>query len=392
MPSSFRILATAAVLALVPCWACGDVANPTIAAEFSERLAAPDPGWTTPRCRDRAARAERSAELLALAYELRALLREYETPLPPRLVRRVLAADLRGRGDDYRCVATDFARRAEDEPDRAELLGHAANVLLAKAELLLSRGQPEPGWAHVLEALALYRDPPANNTLHHPSLAPGLNMIERLLVEYPPPSSMVPRLIEAVDATRVATRTACSGFRHEMLLLSVDWFRHHFDAPQKQAVAKRFGLQPAMDRWKVHRSGRLGYGIWAAFAEVYDLQVESCHRQPFGRTIAAAAEAQRHLLVIHTPVGSTTAWASDRLVQLGSLLDDQYDVLAMLHTRALFDEHGRPPTTAELALSFGRRPRNPWDGRHYTFAIEADTLRVIRGAHQSSVELRRLLP
>jgi hypothetical protein len=54
---------------------------------------------------------------------------------------------------------------------------------------------------------------------------------------------------------------------------------------------------------------------------------------------------------------------------------------------ALRSELGRDPSTAELALSFGRRPRNPWDGRHYTFAIGGGVLTVTRGPYHHQVKL-----
>lgn len=372
---------------------CGDVPNATIADEFHERLVAPADGWKSVPCPERAAKVERLRPVIALAHELRALLRDYDETPPPRLQKSILAADLRGRGEDYRCVIQDFAAaELSGEPDYQDVVGYAANVFMIKADLLLQSGHSAEGWAHVQEALAIHKDPQGAGVWQQARVVALLEMLERLLATYPAPAAVVEELIVAVDATRVPTEVACAAFRHEMLLLAVDWFRHHFDTRERTAMAQRFGLAAAMHRWQSHRSGKIGLGVWSTFREVYDLEVSQCTQQPFGRTIAAGTATAGHLLVIHPPVGASVRFAAERLVLTASILDTQNDLLAILRARTFFDAHGRFPQTRELAPMFGRRPRNAWDGRAYTFAMSDTTLTVQRGPHERTIELRAFVP
>ncbi|MCH9681212.1 MAG: hypothetical protein K0V04_07260 [Deltaproteobacteria bacterium] len=370
---------------------CGVTPDPEIADQFMERMKGAGKGWKPVKCPGRAAKIEALRDMVPLVHGLMARVRTFDAPLPPRLHEDVMGTSLLGRADDYRCVFQDFLRVDLDtEPNYQAAVAPAANLFMYKARYLLEDGEHEAGWAHVRDALALYRDPIGPGMGEHASLGNVLAAMRSMLELHPPRASMLAGLIEAVDATRVSAHVACAGLRHELLAQAVTGFRVHFDKREKTAMARRFGLDYAMLLWRSPLPGKLDRAVWNAFRDTYDHLISKCAAQPYGISARQAAHDLKLLQVLHPPTGVTMQVASDRLKRLGGLLDGQITMLATLHALDLRATLGRPPTTAELALSFGRRPRNPWDRESYTFAMAPGVVLIGRGSHRHQVILPRL--
>jgi len=379
------------VVALVT--ACGVTPEPEIADQFHQRLSAPPEGWAPTHCPDRDAKVEDLREVIGLAHDLRARIREFDSPLPPRLDAALMQTPLLGRGDAYRCVIRDFQRiDLRTEPNYAEVVGFTASLFMVKAATLMARGEADEGWAHVLEALTLYAIPGGPSVAEQGGVLDVLTSLQILLETHPPNAATVTRLIDAVDATLVPSVIACAGVRHELLAIAVAAFRVHFDRREKEAMASRFGLDFAMRSWRDHRAGQLERTTWNAFRDVYDAVVDGCTRRPYGQGLKRAATAQARLDLLHPPTGVQVRVATDRLNRAGTLVDAQTAMLATLRALQLRSSLGREPTTTELALSFGRRPHNPWDGRPYTFTMNADALVVQRGPYREELALPPVRP
>lgn len=375
------------VAALVAC-ACGTRPDPQIADEFYERLRAAPSGWAPVPCRDRAAKIEARSEMVWLAHDLRARIREFETPPPTQLHERMMAYPLLHHADDYRCVVQDFVRAdPRREPDFLEVLGLVANLYVLKARVLLERGETPEGWAHVIDALTLYREPVGFGFAEYLTLVDVLRMISPWLERHPPDSATLTRLVEAVDATEMTQPVICAALRHDLLALAVSGFRVHFELREREAVAQRYGLGNAMRAWRSPWPGKLGRAEWQAVRETHDALVDDCARRPLGKSLQRAAEPMFSLDGLHPPTGVRMRLVADRLNRVGRLIDLRTSVLATVRALELRATLGRDPSTAELALRFGERPRNPWDGRFYTFAVSEGVLVVSRGPYRESIVL-----
>ncbi|MCB9716687.1 MAG: hypothetical protein H6712_22710 [Myxococcales bacterium] len=362
--------------------ACGVTPDPRIADEFFARLETPPVGWAPVPCSDREQRIESTRRMVHFAQDLRGYLREFDTPLPEQLQERLDRSDLLGPVDDLRCVMNDFQRLDRRiDPDALDVLGHLSNLYVLKARTLFARGEDRAAWDHVLGALRLYGHPVAPTMTKQLTLLPVLEALHGMLREHPVPPPTLRALVEAVDATLVPTPVRCAALRHELLEIAVGAFRVHFGQREREAVARRFGLHEAMRAWQQHRAGKHGHPLWDAWRDAYDAQVPRCEQQPFAHTVQAAAPAQSLLDLLHPPTGVDVRVASDRLNRAGPLVDAQVTMLAVLRVMALRDALGRDPTTTELALDFGRRPRNPWDGRYFTIGIAEGSITVTRGTY-----------
>jgi hypothetical protein len=378
-----RWLAAAFVLA-----ACGVHPDPEIAEEFHERLQAKPTAWASVTCRDRAAKVAARSDMVWLAQDLRARIREFDSPPPPQLHARMMAYPLLGHADDYRCILQDFVRiDPAQEPDFWDVLGLVANLYVLKATVLFEHGQRDDGWAHMLDALALYRKPVGFGSVEYATLLPVLRAIPPLLEQHPPDPATVSRLVQAVEATGMSQPTICAALRHDLLTLAVTGFRVHFELREREAVALRFGLGNAMRAWRSPWPGKLGRAEWQALRGAYDAMIDDCARRPLGKSLQRAAEPMLMLDALHPPTGVRLRMVSDRLNQVGLVIDVQTSLLATLRVLELRAKLGRDPSTTELALTFGRRPRNPWDGRHYTFVMEEGALLVTRGPYRNLVAL-----
>lgn len=388
LPPRWLHAARIALASLGLATACGVTPDPTIADEFFERLEAPPVGWVSVPCSDRAAKVESAWVVIHFAHDLRAQLRDFDTPLPPRLRERLLRTDLLGRVDDVRCVMHDFGHLdLRTDPDIHEVIGYVSNLYVLGAWALFERGETETAWDHVLAALRVYGDTVGPGVAQQPSLQPVLEAMHGMLRDHPPPPATVSALIEATEATLVPTPVRCAALRHELLEIAIEAVRVHFGPREMQAVARRYGLDHAMRAWRNHRAGKQGRAVWNALRDAYDAQVPQCTRRPLGHTVQAAARAQARLDLLHPPTSVRARVATDRLTRAAALVDAQVTMLATLHALDLRREHGRDPTTAELALSFGLRPRNPWDGRHYGIAIDRGTITISRGSYVRTIEL-----
>jgi hypothetical protein len=375
-------------LSVVLLTACGVRPDPGIAGEFHERLQARPQGFSAVPCRDRAAKVEARAGMVWLAQDLRARIREFETMPPTQLHDRMMAYPLLGHADDYRCIVQDFVRSdPAKEPDFLEVLGLVANLYVLKARVLLERGDEASGWAHVVDALALYRKPAGHGLAEHLTLREVLRSIPPLLEQHPPDADTLQRLVTAVEATRMWQPVICGAVRHDLLMLAVSGFRVHFELREREAMAQRFGLGNAMRAWRSPWPGKLGRAEWLPLREAYDAMVEGCAERPLGKSLQRAAQPMLRLDAQHPPTGVRLRVVAERLNQAGLLIDVQTSLVALLRTLSLRRSLGRDPTTAELALSFGQRPKNPWDGRPYTFAVGAGALLVSRGPYQHRVVL-----
>lgn len=378
-----RWLVAALVLA-----ACGVRPDPQIAEEFHERLQATPTGWAPVPCRERAAKVAARSDMVWLAQDLRARIRDFDTPPPPQLHARIMAYPLLGHADDYRCIVQDFVHLDPvQEPDFWDVLGLVANLYVLKGTVLLERGEREDGWAHVLDALALYRKPVGFGFAEYLTLPAVLRTIPPLLERHPPDPDTLARLVQAVEATGMSQPVICGALRHDLLTLAVSGFRVHFEQREREAMAKRFGLGNAMRAWRSPWPGKLGRAEWQALREAYDGMVDDCARRPLGKSLQRAAEGMLMLDALHPPTGVRLRVAGDRLNQVGLLIDTQTSLLATLRALELRAKLGRDPSTNELALSFGRRPRNPWDGRHYTIVMGDGVLVVTRGPYRNVVTL-----
>lgn len=381
-----RRLAPALLLA-VPS-ACGVTPDPTIADEFFERLSAPPTGWVSVPCPDREATVESAWVVVHFAHDLRAQLREFDTPLPPRLQERLMATELLGRVDDVRCVMHDFVSlNPKTDPDAHEVSRHISNLYVLKAWTLFDRGEDEAAWDHALAAIHFYGDTVAPGVAEHLTIHPVLEAVLDMLLTHPPPAQTLEALVDALEAALVPTQVRCAALRHELLSIAIATFRVHFELRERQASAQRYGLHWAMKAWRQHRAGQQGRALWNALRNSYDAQVPQCTGRPYGHTVQAGAAAQSRLDLLHPPTGVLVRVASDRLNRAGPVIDAQITLLATARAMLLRERHGRDPTTAELALSFGRRPRNPWDGRHYTFAMAPGVVTISRSSFQREVAL-----
>jgi hypothetical protein len=367
---------------------CGVRPDPQIADEFLARLEAEPVGWAAVPCRNRAAKVEARAGMVWLAQDLRARIRQFDTMPPTQLHDRMMAYPLLGHADDYRCIVQDFVRSdPATEPDFVEVLGLVANLYVLKARVLMEQGAAADGWAHVVDGLRLYREPVAHGFAEHLTLLEVLRAIPPLLESHPPDAAALARLVEAVEATRMTQPVICAAVRHDLLVLAVTGFRVHFEQPEREAMARRFGLGNAMRAWRSPWPGKLGRAEWAAVREAYDAIVDGCAERPLGKSLQRAAQPMVELDWLHPPTGVRLRVAADRLNKVGLLIDTQTSLLATLRALSLRATLGRDPTTAELALSFGRRPKNPWDARHYTFEVEGGVLTVTRGPYRHRVTL-----
>ncbi|MCX4247846.1 hypothetical protein [Paraliomyxa miuraensis] len=375
-------------LTLAAALGCGVTPDATIAEEFHERLRARPRGFVARPCPERAAKVERLAEMVYMGQDLRARIREYDTLPPPNLHDRMMQHPMLGEGDDYRCLLQDFHGVVPNaEPDFLDAQPLVGNLYVLVARVLASRGQVEEGWAHVLDALALHANWGGFGFEQQLSLTDVLRTTSALLDRHPPSPATLDRLIAGVEATRSEVGTICGAMRHDLLTLAMTGFRVHFGQREREAVAKRFGLDHAMRTWRSPWPGKLGRAEWGAWRDAYDAMVEGCTRRPLGLTIQAAAEPVVRLDGLHPPTGVRLRIVADRLNRVAVLVDAQITLLATLRALRLRAEHGRDPTTAELALDFGRRPLNPWDGRYYTFTVEGGALSVVRGPYRHDVPL-----
>lgn len=370
-------------------WACGVAPDPQIANEFYERLTARDRHWARVPCSDRAAKVERVRGLVPLALDLRARIREYGTPAPPQLMDRMMAFPMLGRADDYRCVVQDFTRiDLKTEPDFEDARGLVGNLYMLEAAHLLTHDQPQQGWAHVVDGLRLYREPVASGVDEHFSLQDMLGGLDYLLDTHPPPPDTIEALIEAVDATELPPAVICSGIRHDLLTLAMIGFRMHFGQREREEVARRFGLDFAMRTWRTpQKPGTLELPVWNELRDVYDRMSSGCTKRPLGRSMQRAAEPLVRLEMLHPPTGILTRVIVNQVNQAALLSDLRITVLARLRARHLRNTLGRDPTTAELALSFRRRPQNAWDGRGYNFIVGGGVVTVVRGPYRHPVPI-----
>jgi hypothetical protein len=362
--------------------------DPQIAEEFHERLQAPPTGWAAVPCRDRAAKLAARSDMVWLAQDLRARIREFDTMPPTQLHDRMMAYPLLGHAADYRCIVQDFVRiDPATEPDFVEVLGLVANLYVLKGRVLLERGELADGWAHVVDALALYRKPVAHGFHEYLTLLEVLRAVPSLLERHPIDAATLEQLVKALDATRMSQSVICAAARHDLLVLAISGFRVHFELREREAVAERLGLGNAMRAWRSPWPGKLGRAEWKAVREAYDAIVDGCAARPLGKSLQQATQPMLFLDAQHPPTGVRLRMVADRFNQVGLLIDVQTTLAATLHALSLRETLGRDPTTAELALSFGRRPKNPWDGRHYTFTMGGGALMVTRGPYQHRVVL-----
>jgi hypothetical protein len=368
--------------------ACGVRPDPGIADEFHERLQAPPADWAAVPCRDRATKLAARSDMVWLAQDLRARIREFDTMPPTQLHDRMMAYPLLDHAADYRCIVQDFVRSdPSTEPDFVEVLGLVANLYVLKGRVLLGRGELAEGWAHVVDALALYRKPVAHGLHEYLTLLEVLRAIPPLLEQHPPDAAMLERLTKAVEATRMSQPVICAAVRHDLLMLAISGFRVHFGQREREAVAERFGLGNAMRAWRSPWPGKLGRAEWQPLREAYDAMVEGCSERPLGKSLQRAAQPMLRLDAQHPPTGVRLRMVAERFNRVGLLIDVQTSLSATLRALSLRSALGRNPTTAELALSFGQRPKNPWDGRPYTFAVGGGALVVTRGPYQHRVAL-----
>jgi len=374
---------------------CGVTPDPTIADEFHERLApAGGRGWARVPCRNRARKIERTQALVAMAQDLRAHLREPDDPLPFELHERIERHPIAGLARDYRCVVQDFVRIDLDtEPDHELVRDLVAEIYALRGRHLLEEGRADEGWARVLEAIELFRAPVAPGLGQHFTLLGVLRITGRLLDTHPPPPEVLTALVAALDDTAVPRRLACASLRHDLLTLGALDFRVHFGQREREAFARRFGLDLAMRTWRTpQRPGMLRRAEWEALRDAYDRMVDGCAQRAYGHTLQRAAAPLVRMDGLHPPTGVDLRLAANQLNRLAVLTDARMSMLARLRGRLLRHTLGRDPTTAELALSFGRRPRNAWDLRPYTFVVHEGRITISRGPYHHAVPIDPVVP
>lgn len=380
------------LLGLLVAWialACGVGVDPRIADEFHERLAPRDRGWTRVPCPDRAVKVERVRGLVPMALELRARIREYTTPATPQLLERLMAFPMLGRADDYRCVVQDFTRiDLKTEPDFEDARGLVGNLYMLKGSHLIEHDRADEGWAHVVDGLTLYQAPVGPGVDEHLGMQDMLRWVNDLLDTHPPPPSTITALVEALDAAFVSQPVICAALRHDLLTLAVIGFRVHFGQREREAMARRFGLDFAMRTWRTpQKPGSLDRSVWNELREIYDGMISGCTRRPLGRSIQRAADPFVRLDMLHPPTAILARVIGNQINRAALLSDVRITLLARLRGRQLRHTLGRDPTTAELALSFGRRPENPWDGRGYNFIVGGGVVTVVRGPYRHNTTI-----
>lgn len=368
------------IVALFVVGGCEFPADRDIADQFHARLVRGAKTFGPRSCEGRGPKLERMRKVVPLVTGLSARVRRYETTMPPVLHGEVMAADLLGAAEQYRCLVKDFRRvDLETEPNFHGGMPHFANLLLLKAKVLLEVGEADAGWAHIVEAIELFRDPIGFTFGKQLDLAPALATARALMERYPPPLEVVERLADAVDATYVSPAVACTGVRHDIVQHMVFGFHEHFGEREKRAAIERFGRDYAKVMWYSAFPGKQDRAVWNLLREGYDIVVKGCAKRPLTKTVLLGLGVIPRLREAQPMQAAAFATVLEELKQLRGLSDAQLALSAALRAMAFQRRHGRYPTPAEHIQSITFPMKSPWDLTRPAFQIEGRTLTVRRG-------------
>jgi hypothetical protein len=359
---------------------CGLAGDPEIATELRKRMAKPAQGWKSVRCEDRAAKVERLRPIVPLVHDLTGRVRTFGTPMPLELVDRIAAHDLPAAVPEYRCVAQDYAAfDSRTEPNYLAGQRSFANLLVLEGQRRLVAGDADGGWTHVIAALELYRDPTGPQLGEHLELSTVFSGVRAVVDEFPPPEPVIEALVNAVDGATMPRPTACSSMRHELYVLAIASYRAHLGQKEKELAIARFGRDFARQLWTGPKPGMHDRASFDAWLAVHDALTKTCEKQPLAKVVRALGNPVERLTKIDPPVGTAASGVVEHVKQYNAVIDAQLGMSAALRTLQLRARSGRDPTPQELAAAIRVPPKSAWDGALPLYAIENDTLTVIRG-------------
>jgi len=369
---------------------CGLAADPVIATELRKRLAKPAPGWKSVACDGRAQKVERLLPIVPLVHDLTGRVRTFATPMPPELVVRIADHDLPAAVPDYRCVAQDYAAfDSRREPNYLAGQRSFANLLVLEGHRRIREGDTDVGWTHVVAALELYRDPIGPQLGEHLELATVFSGVRAVIDEFPPPAPVIEALASAVDGTTMPRATACTSLRHELYVLAVASYRAHLGQEEKELTIARFGRDLARRLWTGPKPGMHDRASFDAWLAVHDALAKTCEQQPLAKVVRALGSPVERLTKLDPPVGTAAAGMVEHVKLYNAVLDAQLGMSAALRALQLRARDGRDPTPQELAAAIRVDPKSAWDGALPLYAIENETLTVIRGGTRFDFELPR---
>lgn len=358
---------------------CGIAADPAIAGELRKRVAKPAPGWASVPCEDRAVKVERLRPIVPLVHDLTGRVRTFATPMVPQLLERLAAHDVLAAVPDYRCVVRDYASfDSRTEPNYLAGQRSFANMLVLEGQRRLAAGD-DSGWAHVVGAMELYRDPIGPQLGEHLELATVLSGVRAAVDEHTPPPDVIDTLVEAVDAATMPRATACTSMRHELYVLAVASWRSHLGKPERELFTARFGPDLARQLWSGGKPGTHDRATFDAWLDVHDALAKTCEKQPLSKVVRALAQPTQRLTNLDIQIGTAASGVTEHVKQYNAVLDAQLGMSAALRALAIRAREGRDPTAQELAAAVRVPAPSAWDGALPLYAIDKGTLTVIRG-------------
>jgi hypothetical protein len=312
-----------AILAMVAAAGCGVRPDPAIADAIVSRVRKDAPGWSPLACPDRARKVERLRPIVPVVHDLTGRVRDYGTPLPPASRARLRTLDLVGAAADYRCVVQDFhAVDLATEPNYLAGQHNFANLYLLEARERIEGGDPDGGWALVLEAFELFRTPRAHQLGEHFELAEALALVAEIAAAHPPRPPIAERVADAVDATFMPRKTLCTALRHDLLTHVIPAVRGHLGPRDREAIVGHWGRGYARLLLEAGKPGLHDRASVDAWVRVYDAIAPTCAKQPLARVVRQAAPAVDELARVDPLLGRGAEAVLERL--------RRYDLVAAL--------------------------------------------------------------
>jgi len=266
-------------------------------------------------CPDADAKLERLQPLFDLTLRAYKTITKFSTPLPDDLAADLMATPIAGLAADYRCVIGDGS-------DRSVVLGTIVNLYLRKGEALLTAGQTDAGYAHVIEGLSVYTHAPAFEFIHYLGAGYVLERIQTLLEKYPAPDAVLERLLQTAEDSLLPRATFCAGIKAEFVMQSYQVFYDRLGPLRARATA-RWGERATKLFDEVAKNKRHGdLAVWRLTRDLYVPLIDGCLD---GHTPLMSLEKAARAKLATAPKNATFAlWAPytlDRLEQFGKLED-----------------------------------------------------------------------
>ena len=131
---------------------------------------------------------------------------------------------------------------------------------------------------------------------------------------------------------------------------------------------------------------RTSFDAWLAF---HDALAKTCEKQPLAKVVRALGTPVERLSDLDPPIAAAAAAVVEHVKQYNAVQDAQLGMTAALRALQLRGQLGRDPTPQELAAAVRVQAKSAWDGALPLYAIEGDTLTVIRGGTRFDFALPR---